>query len=202
MRIYRQEEISNYSRRVAILRVGLPLAACALVAILVLLPSDDLPTAGNGKTMSGGESLQFSGRTNDGSAIDVALANFVEDGELTLVEGFEALMANPDGTTHRVLSRRVATGEDQEYLLMQGGATLTAGNRFEVSGEGFRIGLQDSVLSSIGEVTFQFDGGQGSAGRMIITSKPSNNQDGRSWSFIEFTDGVEVSFLKRNFPEQ
>ena len=34
---------------------------------------------------------------------------------------------------------------------------------------------------------------------MKIVRKPSDHGDGNSWSFIEFTDGVEVTFLE--FPE-
>ncbi len=197
MRVNLQQQVASYSRRVAILRIGLPLAALALVAVLIWIPDRDqadAPSAGVNET--GGEMLQYSGSTADGSTIDISSASFLEDGEFTLVESISAHVQNPDGSEHYVLAKAADTWNSKEYIEFSGGAVLHAVGNFTIEADGFRMSLGETALRSLGAVTFEFDGGSGRAGEMKIVRRVSETEGLDSWSFIEFSDGVEVVFLE------
>ena len=200
MRPFRSRTVAGHSRRVAFLRIALPLAAVALVSVLIWAPGGDAPDElRQGVTVSDGESLRYSGRTEDGSLIDVVSESLLREDELTVIERVSAHMQNPDGSQNLVIAKSAEAENSLEYIDLKGGAVLRANTEFRIRSDGFRLSTSDSSLESLGEVIFEFQGGSGSAGRMKIVRKPSEHGDGNSWSFIEFTDGVEVTFLE--FPE-
>ncbi|MCE2523315.1 MAG: LPS export ABC transporter periplasmic protein LptC [Rhodobacteraceae bacterium] len=200
MRTDRQQEVAGHSRRVAFLRVCLPLAALTLIMILIWMPNDDAPEAPqSGVAETGGESLKYSGRTDDGSVIDVVSASFLKGDELALIQRISARMQNPDGSRHEVLAQSAETKDSGDYIDLKGGAVLQAGGEFRVRSDGFRLSLNQSALHSLGAVTFEFDGGSGQAGSMRIVRRESGRDEADSWSSIEFTNGVEVTFVE--FPQ-
>ena len=200
MKARRRRTVAGHSRRVAFLRVALPLAAVALVSVLIWAPGGDAPDElRQGVTVSDGESLRYSGRTEDGSLIDVVSESLLREDKLTVIERVSAHVQNPDGSQNLVIAKSAEAENSLEYIDLKGGAVLRANTEFRIRSDGFRLSTSDSSLESLGEVIFEFQGGSGSAGRMKIVRKPSEHGDGNSWSFIEFTDGVEVTFLE--FPE-
>ena len=196
MRIYLQEEVASHSRRVAFLRVCLPATALALVAVLVLMPSEDLLEDGARSSKTGGAHLQYSGKMAEGSVVEVTLANFLEEENLSVVQGVVASILHLDGTRHDVEAATLKASSDRDLIDLEGGAVLNSVGEFLVESESFRISLHDSSLLSGGKVEFSFPGGTGNAGKMRITSRPVGSGDGGGWSFIEFIDGVEVTFIR------
>ena len=187
MKTPRRTTAAGHSRCVAFLRIALPLAAVALVSVLIWASNVDPPEVfRQGVAVSDGEGLRYSGRTEGGSVIDVVSESLLKEDELTVVERVSAHVQNPDGSRNLVIAK-------------SGGAVLRADTEFRIRSEGFRLSTSDSSLESLGEVNFEFEGGSGSAGKMKIVRRPSGEGDGNSWSSIEFTDGVEVIFL--GFPE-
>ena len=200
MKIPRRTTVAGHSRRVAFLRVALPLAAVALVSVLIWAPNVDPPEVfRQGVAVSDGEGLRYSGRTEGGSVIDVVSESLVREDQLTVIERVSAHVQNPDGSRNLVIAKSAEAESSMEYIDLKGGAVLRADTEFRIRSEGFRLSTSDSSLESLGEVDFEFEGGSGRAGRMKIVRRPSGEGDGNSWSSIEFTDGVEVTFLE--FPE-
>ena len=200
MKTRRRTTVAGHSRRVAFLRIALPLAAVALVSLLIWAPRGDMPDVfRQGVAVSDGEGLRYSGRTEAGSVIDVVSESLLRDDELTVIERVSAHVQNPDGSRNLVIAKSAEAESSMEYIDLKGGAVLRADTKFRIRSEGFRLSTNDSSLESLGDVAFDFEGGSGRAGRMKIVRTPSGHGDGNSWSSIEFTDGVEVTFFE--FPE-
>ena len=200
MKTPRRTTVAGHSRRVAFLRIALPLAAVALVSLLIWASNVDPPEVfRQGVAVSDGEGLRYSGRTEGGSIIDVVSESLLREDELTVIERVSAHVQNPDGSRNLVIAKSAEAESDLEYIDLKGGAVLRADTEFRIRSEGFRLSTSDSSLESLGEVDFEFEGGNGRAGRMKIVRRPTGEGDGNSWSSIEFTDGVEVIFLE--FPE-
>ena len=192
-----QQNVQRHSRRVAFLRVGLPLTALILVVILFWSPDIRLITpAGLDVDQSEGSSVTFSGKTTEGSVVEITTSDFVSENDLVLVTRVSADIQHPDGSWQKITSDTATTNLTEQFIDLEGDAVFRDSSLLEVRSNGFRISLTGTSVESRGQVTFSFEGGNGHAGDMRVIRRDSRSPGGESWSFIELNNDVEVDFLQ------
>ncbi len=192
-----QRKVQRHSRRVAFLRVGLPLTAVILVVILFWSPDIRLINfSGLDVDQSDGNSITFSGKTTEGSAVEITASDYVSENDLILITRVSADIQHPDGSWHKITSDAATTNLTEQFIDLEGDAIFQDSNLLEVRSSGFRISLTGTSVESTGLVTFSFEGGNGRAGDMRVVRRDPRSPGGESWSLIELNNDVVVEFLQ------
>ena len=106
-----------------------------------------------------------------------------------------ATLETGEGTLQELVADQLFVKADGTSANVSGGATITwsgssADDWFTVRSEGFEILIEPLQLESAGEAEFEFFGGTGKAGQLLVTSRESD-----AGETLELRDGVEFSYL-------
>jgi lipopolysaccharide export system protein LptC len=162
-----------HSRMVGWLKVGLPLAALAILSTLFLLADRIDPDAAIPYADVDVEDLAsdprmsaptYAGTTSDGAGITVSAkeARPAADGQNAIADGIRAMIETPDGGNLDISAARVELNEGDGKITLNGGVTLTTSTGYAIRTEGVtarldRTGVESSAAVSVTAPMGQLD---------------------------------------------
>jgi lipopolysaccharide export system protein LptC len=152
-----------HSRMVGWLKVGLPLAALAILSTLFLLADRIDPNAAIPYAEVDVEDLArdprmsaptYAGTTSDGTGITVSAieARPAADGTNAVADGISALIETPDGARIDIAATRVELDEGAKKIVLEGGVTLMTSTGYAIRTEGLSARLDRTGMESTSPV--------------------------------------------------
>ncbi|WP_136683189.1 hypothetical protein [Falsirhodobacter xinxiangensis] len=195
----------RHSRRVAFLKVVLPLVALVLLSTIFLVsrtidPDDAIPYAQvdvEGRAMDPRMTLPtWSGVTEDGAALAISAAEArpPTDSAAATATALRALLTTPDGV--KTEAQATSGTLDGNTLRLDGAVRLTNSAGYDIRAPGLVTTLDRTGISSTGALTAQAPMGQITAGGMTLgedDAKPGNYR-------LDFTGGVKLIYTPPKQP--
>lgn len=199
MRLVRADNL--HSRLVGWLKVGLPLAALAVLATLFLVarridPSDAIPYADVDVQDRLREprmtDASYSGVTNDGSAITLTAAAAIpgQDGNASAT-GLAAQLDAPDGSVARFASASGRLDEAAGQIELSQGVTIDTSAGYQIRTDLLQMALDQTRVESPGRVLAEGPPGRITADRMVLNSADA----GLGHYQLVFTGNVKLIYL-------
>jgi len=188
-----------HSRLVSLLKVGLPLAALALLSTVFLIartldPEDALPWA----TVDIEELLrdprltapEYAGVTEEGDELLFTAARAWPGAETGAHAADPVLrLISPDGTETRAVSETARIEPTARELTLQSAVHLTTEGGYRMSTERLDVKLDRSALTAPGEIRAEAPGTTLQAGSMRITRSGANGGE-----VVVFKGGVRLLY--------
>ncbi len=174
-----------HSRLVAWLKIGLPLAALALLSTLFLVsrtidPSDAIPYAEVDVEDRIREPRMtaptYAGMTSDGAALTVAAAEARpgQEGEAGSAQALRADLALPDGGRAELVAASGSLDTDARLLTLKGGVQITTSTGYTVTSNEMTAALDRTEVKSASTLAATSPMGQITAGGMALTEDAAN----------------------------
>lgn len=152
-----------HSRMVGWLKVGLPLAALAILSTLFLLADRIDPDAAIPYADVDVEDLArdprmtaptYAGTTSDGAGITLSAseARPATNGQNAVADGITALIETPDGGRIDIAATRVELDEAGRKIVLEGGVTVTTSTGYAIRTEGLNARLDQTGVASTAPV--------------------------------------------------
>lgn len=193
---------NTYSRFVALAKIGLPLAALALLSTLFLFSRNIDPTSSIPYATVDVEELvrdqrisvpNYTGVTKDGTAIAVAAATARPDPEnpdRASAEKVKARLDFPDGSSADIFSAQgdLDTGAGQAVL--SGGVVIDTSNGYHITTDALTTALNRTQIEAPSTVKATGPVGTLTAGGMTISQDSSS----KGQYLLVFKDGVKLVY--------
>lgn len=183
------------SQIVRFLKVGLPLAALALMSTVFLLakapvtdgeiPYADIAEIAQEPRVSG---AQVTGVASDGSVIEINADKAQPEGRVIRIEGLSADIQSVEGTEIRLRAGEGEIDNDDQIARLFGLARIETSNGYEMETSGLTANLDTGRIESDGALEIQSPFGELTAGRLVIET------DGPDGQRMLFEDGVHLLY--------
>lgn len=202
----------RYSRVVAWLKIGLPLAALGLLSTLFLFsreidPSGALPFADvDVEALTRDPRLsapRFAGMTEDGTSLTVTATAIRmaagESSDLITGEGVTALIESANGQRNAIAAEYARFDAAGGRLFLDGQVRMSSATGYDLRGSDVRLALDHTEARSDAEVTAQGPVGDLTAGGFTLRSATDDSGGGPAGALVlVFTDGVKLIYTPSN----
>lgn len=201
----------GYSRLVSLLKIGLPLAALALLSTVFLVTSpDDFKGTGlvlsdvDRQTLNDGMQItrpRIAGATGNNDSYDFTANIVYSSSQQALQLTAEGLSGTIDMAAGRRidLSGDLATFDQKaSTVTLSGAAHLVTSDGYVADLQGLVVDLATGTVTSKGALTADGPVGHVEAGQLRISSAQGNQIDKIEDAEIWFGDGVKVTFVPGN----
>ena len=195
-----------YSRFIALAKIGLPLAALALLSTLFLFSRDVDPDGPMPYADVDIDELvrdqrvtapSYTGVTADGAAIAVSADSARPDPTApggAVARGLTARLDFPGGGTAQLTATEGTLDASARRATLSGGVVIDTPAGYRVEAEGLKAALDRTDLRSTGPVIATGPPGRLSAGAMELSTAP---EDGGGYLLV-FKDGVKLVYDPKN----
>ena len=193
--------MDSYSRRVAVLKVVLPLAALGILSTLFMLSRDTDPNATI--PFSDAEIAErirdqqitaprFAGTTENGDEVFLTATKAVPggDGEPGAAEDLRGEIRLAAGGTVSFHAERGSVNLPDDFAEFRGGVTVTTDTGYELLTETLRTAVRKIEATAPGAVTGTGPVGHLNAGAMYLSAKDNDAKR----THLVFTGGVKVVY--------
>ncbi|HKL69483.1 hypothetical protein [Salibaculum sp.] len=187
------------SRWVAILKVGLPLAALALMSTVFLLaraplPGGDIPYAeieeiARDPRVSG---AQITGMAEDGSIIEVTAGQARPKGPLIQIDDMRADITSAGGVDIAIRAGNGEVNSETQHARLFGLTRITTSNGYEMETSGLAADIAAGRIVSEGALEVRTPFGALTAGKLLI-----DTPDAQTGQRMLFHDGVRLVYQPR-----
>ncbi|WP_084860799.1 LPS export ABC transporter periplasmic protein LptC [Salibaculum halophilum] len=184
------------SRWVAILKVGLPLAALGLMSTIFLLarapmPDGDIPYAeieeiARDPRVSG---AQITGIAEDGSVVEVTAGQARPEGPLIRIEDLRADITSAGGVEIAIRAGRGEVNNADQRARLFGLTRITTSNGYEMETSGLTADIAVGRIESEGPLEVRAPFGDLTAGKLLI-----DTPDAGTGQRMLFQDGVRLVY--------
>lgn len=187
-----QRRVRAYSRAVAWMKVLLPLAAVAVIAMLFvsaqkpgdlteIFTAEELVALGAGLRL---DNPRFAGVTPEGEPFAIRAASALPDGAMPRFVDLDRPEGEIEMSDGRTVSARADTGRmhrEQKTLVLTGAVVLDTSDGYHIETGQLEIDLDAKTANGPGQVSGSGPGGQINAGSFRVEAGEDGAGDGKIW---------------------